>query len=446
MFGLFKKKPLKSESFGINWADVKQGQLVGLNVNEKDENQTTPLALAVAWCDDMWVFNTLINAGADVNADNGLIIAHSEGCLIGSAIYRDKIEVVKLLVKSGAHVSSDLLYLVQTYKAFKWLLDNTLDGYISPVISTNLLSDLLHRPNDYSGLYGTVYDPKPNDDDMFLIARDLIGLGANVNLVDGEGRTAMHRVVKHKHSDKTVLLLLETDANINNEDEDEHTPFNHAAFHYGPKIISQFIRHGGNVNNGVLVSAADDNTSGEVIKLLVTAGADVNYKDPPDDVTPLHAATLHCKSFEVIKALVECGADVNAITKGYEISPYTPIENVRRNISLSEGLSSDGKSNAIDLEILDYLEGLGASHPITMTETTTYVPGSSSDPYVKKKAEDSDLVKSHVKNAFESFLEQEHDQYGFLKFDYQEGKLDHKLRNLNHISDTADLFIEFYKL
>jgi hypothetical protein len=88
MFGLFKKKLLKSESFGINWVDVKQGQLVGLNVNERDENQTTPLALAVAWCDDMWVFNTLINAGADVNADNGHSIAPAENKLIGSAIYR----------------------------------------------------------------------------------------------------------------------------------------------------------------------------------------------------------------------------------------------------------------------------------------------------------------------------------------------------------------------
>jgi ankyrin repeat protein len=246
---------------------------------------------------------------------------------------------------------------------FRWLLDNTLDGYISPVISTNLLSDLLFRPNDYSSLYGIVYDPKPNDDDMFLIAKDLIGLGANVNLVDGEGRTAMHRVVMNKHSDKTVLLLLKADANINNEDEDRHTPFNHAAFHYGPKIISQFIKHGGNVNNGVLVSAADDNTSGEVIRVLVSAGADVNFKDGPDNVTPLHATTRLSKSFEVIKALVECGADVNAITKGYEISPYTPIDNVRRNIRLSEGLSSDGKANAIDLEILDYLENADRSQP-----------------------------------------------------------------------------------
>lgn len=446
MFGLFKKQTLKSESFGINWADVKQGQLVGLNVNEKDENQTTPLALAVAWCDDMWVFNTLINAGADVNADNGQSIAPAENKLIGSAIYRDKLEVVKLLVESGAHTNSDLLYLSQTYKVFKWLIDNTLDGCISPIISTSLLSDLLYRPNDYSGLYGTVYDPKPNDDDMFLIAKDLIDFGANVNFADGEGRTAMHYVVKCKHSDKTVLLLLEAGADINNKDEDEHTPFNHAAFHYGIEVISQFIKRGGDVNNGVLVSAADDNTSGEVIRMLVSAGADVNYKDAPDDVTPLHAATRLGKSFEVVKALVECGADVNAITKGYEVTPYTPIDNVRSSIRLSEGLSSNGKANDIDIEMLHYLENVGARSPVTITETTTYVPGSSSDPYVKEEVENNDLVKIHVKKAFELFLEQEHDQYGFLKFDYQEGRLDYKLHNLNHIDKVSDLFIEFYKL
>lgn len=441
MFGLFKKKSLKSESFGVNWADVKQGQLVGLNVNEKDEWLSTPLQEAARYCDDIWVFKTLINAGANIDAES-----ESEFSPINIAVQHNKVELAKLLIENKVIFSTNILSNVESYKMFRLLIDNGLQKNITPNVGGEVLRNLLHRANDYSSLFGTVYNPKPNDDDMFLIARDLIGFGANVNLVDNEGRTAMHRVVKHEHSDKTVLLLLEADANINNEDEDEHTPFNNAAFHYGPKIISQFIKHGGKINNGVLVSAAYENTSGEVIKLLVSAGADVNYKDPPDDVTSLHAATLHCKSFEVIKALVECGADVNAITKGYEISPYTPIENVRRNISLSEGLSSDGKANAIDLEILDYLEDLGASHPITMTETTTYVPGSSSDPYVKKKAEDSGLVNNHVKNAFELFLEQEHDQYGFLKFDYQEGKLDHKLRHLNHISDTADLFIEFYEL
>jgi len=445
MFGLFKKKPLKSESFGINWADVKQGQLVGLNVNEKDKKNTTPLALAVAWCDDIWVFETLINAGADVNADNGDGIAPSEGGVIGSAIYRDKIEVVKLLIENGAHTSTDLLDLVQTYKTFRWLLDNIFDN-LSSSVSTELLSTYLYRPNDYSSLYGTVYDPKPNDDDMFPIAKDLIEFGANVNFADVEGRTAMHYVVKCKHSDKTVLLLLESGADINNEDEDGHTPFNHAAFHYGTEVISKFIKSGGDVNNGVLVSAADDNTNGEVIKLLVSAGADVNYKDAPDDVTPLHAATRLGKSFEVVKALVECGADVNAITKGYEVSPYTPIDNVRSLISLSKSLSNDGKANDEYIEMLHYLEDAGAKSPITITETITFVPGSSSDPYIKEKIENSNYVSSHVKNAFELFLEQEHDQYGFLKFDYQEGNLDNKLNNLNHIHEVSDLFVEFYKL
>lgn len=440
MFGFFKKK-LKSESFGIDWANVKQDQLVGLNVNERDENQTTPLALAVAWCDDIWVFETLINAGADVNADNGNNIAPAQGGLIGSAIYRDKLKVVKMLVENGAKTSSDLLNLVQTYNMFRWLLDNTLDGYISSNVSTNLLYDLLlSRPPDYSGLVGTVYDHSPNDDDMFLIAKDLIDFGANVNFADSEGTTAMHLVVRHKHSDKTVLLLLGAGANINNEDEDEHTPFNYATFDYGPKVISQFIKHGGDVNSGVLVSAASDNPSAKVIKLLVDAGADVNYKDPPDDVTPLHAATGRGKSFEVVKALVESGADVNAITKGYRVSPYTPIDNVRDRISRS----SNGKAKDSDIEMLHYLESAGARSPVTITKT--YVPGSSSDPYVIKNTVNNGFVKNHVKEAFELFLEQEHDQYGFLKFDYQEGNLDNKLHNLNHINEVPDLFIEFYKL
>ncbi len=152
------------------------------------------------------------------------------------------------------------------------------------------------------------------------------------------------------------------------------------------------------------------------------------------------------KSFEIVKALVECGADVNAITRGYEVSPYTPVDNVRSSIRLSEGLSYDRKAKDIDIEMLHYLEDAGARSPVTITETKTYVPGSVSDPYVKENTGSGAFVLSHVKKAFELFLKQEHDQYGFLKLDYQEGNLDSKLHNLNHINKVPDLFIEFYKL
>ena len=57
--------------------------------------------------------------------------------------------------------------------------------------------------------------------------------------------------------------------------------------------------------------AAWNNTSPEVIRLLLKAGADVNAKDEYGN-TPLHAAAAVNENPEVISVLLKAGADVNA--------------------------------------------------------------------------------------------------------------------------------------
>ncbi len=342
MFGLFKKKPLESEAFGINWADVERGQLMGLNVNEEDENSATPLAYAIAWCDDIWVIKTLINAGADVNST--MCDIAPGGRILDSAIYQDKVKVVKLLIKGNVNITTDSLEHDMSYEMFKLLIDNGLNNILTPDIGGDILFKLLRSLN-------------PNNDDAFLIVKELVVLGANINY-----KSCIHQAADRLYSDEIILLLLESGANLNPFGDYDMTPFHKAASRYGIEVMKQFIKYGADVNNDVLFEAVYNINNPEIIPLLVKAGADVNYIDHSrQGVTPLHEATFHCESLAIVKSLVECGANINASTYGDgnlyvtgQLSPYTPLSNADDCIHNT----NDGTNDAH--EIRSYLLSQGA--------------------------------------------------------------------------------------
>ena len=73
------------------------------------------------------------------------------------------------------------------------------------------------------------------------------------------------------------------------------------------EVIKYLVSQGADVN--AIVQSAAVNSNIEIIKYLVSQGADVNTKTY-DDLTPLHWAAT--KNIEIIKYLVSQGADVNA--------------------------------------------------------------------------------------------------------------------------------------
>lgn len=325
MFGIFKGKSKKSEAFGIDWSNVKEEMLTKIEVNQQDDESATPLMWAAKWCDSFWVFEKLINLGADVNPEDGRNKWHP----LREMVQRDKLDIATLLIRNGASVKG-LLYYVQSYKMFKVLMNNGATKGLTPGDKADVIGFLLaQRPR-----FGKDYGGYLTDKDMYSVTADLIGLGVDINAkidYSVSNISLLHAASEYKHSDDVIDLLLDAGANVNAKDDEGETAFDNALRSRSARLIDKYIRCGAILEDYHALDAAENNDSG-VFKILIDKGIDINYRFDGTNIdqdtyanktTPLHQAIVTKNSPEVIKVLIEGGADVNALTD--ERLPQPPI-------------------------------------------------------------------------------------------------------------------------
>jgi len=129
----------------------------------------------------------------------------------------------------------------------------------------------------------------------------------NINALNPAGLTALHFAAEHESNVEVVKVLISMGANVNFKGSGGIAPLHLAATY-------------GNV---------------EIAKILISNGADVNVKED-NGMTPLHIAALAGKTsvgrnIEIAKILVSNRADVNNKSninaKGYS---YTPLDLARQ--------------------------------------------------------------------------------------------------------------------
>ncbi|WP_421875475.1 ankyrin repeat domain-containing protein [Marinoscillum sp.] len=106
-----------------------------------------------------------------------------------------------------------------------------------------------------------------------------------------------------------------------------------------PELLRPFIEAGANINEPgkskypPLLSAVTM-SSAESVRMLIEAGADVNYTQPSTGMSILHFATWRSNCAECVDLLIKAGADVNSKDKNGEtpatvmITANTPQERV----------------------------------------------------------------------------------------------------------------------
>lgn len=144
----------------------------------------------------------------------------------------------------------------------------------------------------------------------------LVGHHANVNALDREDGTVLHRAVVDDQSPelKTLRFLLSAGANVNGRRKGVETPLHIAVFLGRSKVVEVLLAHGadvqarGNLGQTAMHLASFPQGYPQIINLLLMHGGDINGRQN-NRATPLHLATMG-HNIEVVALLLNKGADV----------------------------------------------------------------------------------------------------------------------------------------
>ncbi|XP_059141180.1 putative ankyrin repeat protein RF_0381 [Physella acuta] len=186
----------------------------GRNVNEKNNNGDTPISLA----SNLTIAQYLINAKSDINLRNNL----GETSL-HCAVRCEHEDVVRLLVDNGAEIDSKnnsgettLMYAIQAQNLtlVQYLVDQGANVNIQDCYGRNALMHAITCGSPYTSdviVLQTVYDARFEEN----VCEYLIARGAEVNAKDVNGQTVcMLAVNKDPHRLLPKLVSLGADLNL----------------------------------------------------------------------------------------------------------------------------------------------------------------------------------------------------------------------------------------
>ena len=268
---------------------------------------------------DLEIIKILVNAGAKLDLVNK---EHNWSALIAAARYGRDVEILEFLLKSGANPQ---VKDKNGWRALDYAIVRGDNKNVELLATEGInLDNLIENGLELNSLNTEKYSPLiyAIEAKNVAIVKKLINAGSLLNINIAGDKHPLDMAILTKNLE-LVKILVEAGADINQNDD--YNPLFRAISQ--PDIMRFLIKQGANVNaidtmenSSVLHfclgwNSADiysDDTNLDVIKLLLQAGADVNYKNENDD-TALYLAAINNTNPEVIKLLVEYGADVNEL-------------------------------------------------------------------------------------------------------------------------------------
>ena len=140
----------------------------------------------------------------------------------------------------------------------------------------------------------------------------LLQAGADVNIVDTRGNTALINATLIDNS-KRMGLLLKSGADVNRVNFLGETAVTKAAIYEGFDSLKLLTEGGADMSlpshKNIVIRTMEIGTSGDIVKLLIKSGADVNTTGITD-LSPLYLQAMS-GNVEMLKLLIKAGADVN---------------------------------------------------------------------------------------------------------------------------------------
>ena len=274
------------------------------NINQMDAYEDwTPLMCAAYHKHDDIVL-TLLEAGAAVNMKSE--ITKMNALMI--CVKQDSPECLKILIEYGSSLNQQarggetalILAVVFGYnKCLQLLLEQ------KPSIDIQ----------DVSGRTALIHAAENGDSESVKM---LIDSNAKLNVKDHFGKDALQRSLSgHKDSyEKCFLFLIKAACSINQENKEGNTPLDIATTYNRINIINELIARGVNVNrcknNITPLWYAANRGFEDLLKILVDAGADPNIGYP----ALVASAHNEYSSVNSVKILVQAGADINYVDHG----------------------------------------------------------------------------------------------------------------------------------
>ncbi|XP_030047623.1 ankyrin repeat domain-containing protein 50 [Microcaecilia unicolor] len=287
-------------------------------INSSFQLETSELALWMIW--------------------NGTVVKDS----LSTSVPKEQ-EVLQLLVKAGAHVSSEddrtsciIRQALEREDSIRTLLDNGASVNQTDSNGRTLLANAAYSGNlDVVNLLISRGSDLEIEDahgqtSLTLAARQghtkvvncLIGCGSNINHTDHDGWTALRSAAWGGHTE-VVSALLYAGAKVDCADADSRTALRAAAWGGHEDIVLNLLQHGAEVNKAdnegrtALIAAAYMGHR-EIVEHLLDHGAEVNHEDV-DGRTALSVAALCVPASKghasVVSLLVDRGAEVDHCDK-----------------------------------------------------------------------------------------------------------------------------------
>jgi len=283
----------------------------GANVNPRQDLDWDwgPLQIAPWTSNNIEMVKLLIARGADVSIAGPLTA-------LQISISRGRRDIFDLLIQHGADVN------VKDYEGFTPLyfaIHNNDSDFMNTLIANGADVNTKY-PGGETLLQSAAITGRTDSVKLLLQA------GADINAANDRGQTSLHYPLdiknsnykKYKLSKDTLELLLANGADVNLKDRAGRTPLHLAA----------------------------ESADGDIVKLLLNKGANVNAKDDESGFTALHhAARLGKKN--VAELLIARGADINAKDKHGHTPLYTAVNH---DYKFAEFLISKGADSGIRTE------------------------------------------------------------------------------------------------
>jgi ankyrin repeat protein len=210
-----------------------------------------------------------------------------------------------------------------------------------------------------------------NDTSSLETVKELIKSGANLNLQNNDGFTALMLT-------ETIQELIKSGANLDLQNCERMTALMLASNNNKLEIVKELIKYGANLDlqdfegYTALIFASSNylinNNSQEIIKELIKAGANLNISNMVND-SCLSYLVRYSNSFELIKDIISRGASVNNLNMCTDVNS---LEYKYSGNSLLHWCAIGINENTSSYEILSYLETLEIDKTVKNQENKTY--------------------------------------------------------------------------